>query len=53
MFHRVPHTTAEEIGSRGAKAAGTTDVAAGAGKKTLRMKHNGGAVVEDVVCCSR
>lgn len=43
-----PKKSFDEIGGRGAKAVGTGDVAAGAGKKTLRMKHTGGAVVEDV-----
>lgn len=43
-------TFEDEIAGRGAKPAGTTEVAAGAGKKTLRMKSNGTAVVEDVVC---
>lgn len=42
-----PKKSFDEIGSRGAKPA-STDVAAGAGKKTLRMKATGGAVVEDV-----
>jgi len=33
---------------RGAKGASSTTVAAGAGKKTLRMKQGGGVVVEEV-----
>jgi hypothetical protein len=33
---------------RGAKAVGSTNVAAGAGKKTVRMKQGGGVVVEEV-----
>lgn len=33
---------------RGTKGTTNNTVAAGAGKKTLRMKHGGGAVVEDV-----
>jgi len=36
------------IEKRGDKAVGSTTVAAGAGKKTLRMKQGGGAVVEEV-----
>merc|ERR1711907_827661 len=43
-----PKKSFDEIAGRGAKPAGSTEVAAGAGKKTLRMKATGGAVVEDV-----
>jgi propanediol dehydratase small subunit len=44
-----PKKSFDEIAGRGAKGAtASTEVAANAGKKTLRMKHNGGAVVEDV-----
>ncbi|EGD76474.1 RGS-GAIP interacting protein GIPC [Salpingoeca rosetta] len=41
-----PKKSLEAIAPR-AQAAGTGDVKAGAGKKTLRMKRNGTAVVED------
>lgn len=43
-----PKKTFEAIAPRGDKPAGSTDVKAGAGKKTLRMKADGSAVVEDV-----
>jgi len=51
--HRVPFPAPAvdemaKIEPRGAKAVGSSNVAAGAGKKTLRMKQGGGVVVEEV-----
>ena len=44
------HLFVDEIAGRGAKPADAQpNVAAGSGKKTLRMKQSGGAVVEDAV----
>lgn len=44
-----PKKSFDEIGGRGAKPAGSSEVAAGAGKKTLRIKSTGGpAQIEDV-----